>query len=91
MWQRLVGDGQVRALSALCAGLDCLVGLRGGGSLGLHAGFEEAQCVAAPGLGLIHGDVGVLQQRGRGLFVAAERRDAYAARASMGMAGQEVG
>ena len=64
---------------------------RPGGERALHLRVEEAQRIAPGRLGLIHGDIGLLEQ-----FVHAspgidEQRDAEAGRAVMHLPGDRVG
>ena len=57
----------------------------------LHVGVEKAQRVAPGGLGLVHGQVGLLEQFAHAGLVAGERRHANAGRAAVLVALQRIG
>ena len=58
---------------------------------GLHAGIEEAHRVAASRLGLVHGEVGALQQFVDARLMTAEQGDADAGRTAIFLAAELIG
>ena len=58
---------------------------------GLHVGVEKAQRAAPGRLGLVHGQVGLLQQLAHAGASVVERGDANAGRAAVLVASQQVG